>query len=661
MENISSKILAIGNSKSYLKELEVVLSVAFPLIKFLRAVTSKEGLALCHREVPDIVLLDVEIPVMDGYEVCKTLKSDGLLDSIAVILITSNNPDREFRIKVLESGADAFLTKPLDKCELTTQIRSLFQSKDAAKILQNDRLQKEELVKYPGEILEKGHSPNVEESILMTENYFRPLIEKAPDGIVLIGVDGKINYASPSARRIFGYSDSETSFPDPIELTHPDDLQMVLSNFENLIRNPVLVIKLEYRFRKTDGGWLWVESTFSNQFAEPGIEAIVINFRDITGRKQAEERLRQSEILYRTVVETSPDGIAMIELDGTVVTANKQACQIFGFENEEDLKLHRNNFIEFIAPQDEARACENLRLRKNGMESDSTEYVAIRKDGRQFPIESKTSVVFDSQNCPYAIISVLRDITKRKKIEDTQQFLLGVEWSNSDEDFFMSMASYLANTLDMDYVSICRLTNDNQIAETLAIYLDGKIADNEIYTIKNTPGNDVVGKTNYCIDRNVCNQYPFDAVLHGIEAEGYIGTTLWSSAGKPIGLIALVSRQPMNNKSLAETVLNLVAIRSAGELERRDTESELFQSKKAFQNYFQNCSVGMSVTLPDKRWLEVNQCLCGMLGYSKEELAELSWMDLTYPEDIAKNLELFEAVEAGLLERFEIAKRFVKK
>ena len=140
-----------------------------------------------------------------------------------------------------------------------------------------------------------------------------------------------------------------------------------------------------------------------------------------------------------------------------------------------------------------------------------------------------------------------------------------------------------------------------------------------------------------------------------------MGTTLWSSVGKPIGLIALMGRQPLENQSLAEAVLNLVSIRAAAELERRDTELALLQSKKAFQNYFQNCSVGMSVTSPDKKWLEVNQSLCDMLGYSAIELSESTWINVTYSKDIEKNLKLFDEVEAGLIERFEMNKRFVRK
>jgi len=94
---------------------------------------------------------------------------------------------------------------------------------------------------------------------------------------------------------------------------------------------------------------------------------------------------------------------------------------------------------------------------------------------------------------------------------------------------------------------------------------------------------------------------------------------------------------------------------------RKHAEDALLQSRMAFQNYFQNCSVGMSVTSPEKKWLEVNQSLCLMLGYSMEDLVEKTWNDLTYPEDVEKNLALLSDMTNGKINRYDLDKRFIKK
>ena len=78
MENRIIKILAIDDSRLNLVELKILLSAVFPLIKFISASSGQEGLAICKQESPDIVLLDIEMPVMNGYEVCKIIKSNQL-------------------------------------------------------------------------------------------------------------------------------------------------------------------------------------------------------------------------------------------------------------------------------------------------------------------------------------------------------------------------------------------------------------------------------------------------------------------------------------------------------------------------------------------------------------------------------------------------------
>jgi light-regulated signal transduction histidine kinase (bacteriophytochrome) len=127
----------------------------------------------------------------------------------------------------------------------------------------------------------------------------------------------------------------------------------------------------------------------------------------------------------------------------------------------------------------------------------------------------------------------------------------------------------------MDYVCIDRLLGDNLTAQTLAVYFDGKFEDNVEYTLQDTPCGDVVGKTICCFPRDICHLFPKDVVLQEMTAESYVGTTLWSSKGQPIGLIAVISRKQLANPRLAESILKLVAIRAAGELERQQVDIEL--------------------------------------------------------------------------------------
>jgi len=130
-----------------------------------------------------------------------------------------------------------------------------------------------------------------EDEIRKVKEHFKALIENAPDGIVLLDAEGNFKFISPAAKRIFGLQPSEQFNGHPDEYTHPDDLNMVLSALSRILEDPSYIPTLQYRFRDKAGNWLWVESAFTNLLADPNVESILINFRDITDRKQTEEMI----------------------------------------------------------------------------------------------------------------------------------------------------------------------------------------------------------------------------------------------------------------------------------------------------------------------------------------------------------------------------------
>ena len=95
--------------------------------------------------------------------------------------------------------------------------------------------------------------------------------------------------------------------------------------------------------------------------------------------------------------------------------------------------------------------------------------------------------------------------------------------------------------------------------------------------------------------------------------------------------------------------------------ERQRVEGELRKSQEEFRRYFNMGSVGMAVTTPEKTWVEVNDRLCQIFGYSKEELAKTTWAELTHPDDLEANLKLFNQMMAGEIDSFQMDKRYIRK
>ena len=236
---------------------------------------------------------------------------------------------------------------------------------------------------------------------------------------------------------------------------------------------------------------------------------------------------------------------------------------MLGYSREE---MMGTEMAAHIVPEDKARVLSNIHT---GIES-WVEQTMIRKDGARLIVEAHGRT-FDYQNRKMRFTAI-RDITDRKRLEDTQSFLATAGVATAGEDFFQALARFLSQNLGMDYVCIDRLQEEELAAQTVAVYFDGKFEENVRYALKDTPCGDVVGKTICCFPENVHQRFPNDAVLQEMQAQSYIGTTLWNSRGQPIGLIAIIGRQPMKDPKSATSVLQLVAVRAASELERKQAD-----------------------------------------------------------------------------------------
>ena len=226
--------------------------------------------------------------------------------------------------------------------------------------------------------------------------------------------------------------------------------------------------------------------------------------------------------------------------------------------------------------------------------------------------------VRDARGAIIGAVSVVRDITEQKRAEETLRFLAQSGPVVSGEDFFQALARYLGKNLGMDYVCIDRLEAGSLAARTVAIYFDGKFEDNVSYTLKDTPCGSVVGRTICCFPKGVRHLFPKDAVLQEMVAESYVGVTLWGSRGQPIGLIAVLGRKPLADTQLATSILQLVAVRAAAELERRRAEAEVRRHGEELRaanqelSRFNEAMVGRELRMIELKQ-EVN-ALCAMLG-----------------------------------------------
>ena len=125
------------------------------------------------------------------------------------------------------------------------------------------------------------------------ERRFRALIENSAEAITLLDANGAVVYDSPAAPGMLGYGPQEWIGKNVFELLHPEDADRVLGLFQKLVETPGGRFDSVFRLRHTNGSWLWIEAVATNLLMEPSVQAIVTNYRDISERKQSEERVQR--------------------------------------------------------------------------------------------------------------------------------------------------------------------------------------------------------------------------------------------------------------------------------------------------------------------------------------------------------------------------------
>src|SRR5579875_1809900 len=146
-----------------------------------------------------------------------------------------------------------------------------------------------------GTLLDVTEWKHAAEALGQSEKRFRAMVENSTDAISLVDAQGKVLYSSHAISPIFGYSLEERKGKNIFELVHPEDVGETLPLFKKLLQSPFTSASTQIRYRHKDGTWRWIEALGTNLLEEPSVKAVVINYRDITERRQLLEQLFQAQ------------------------------------------------------------------------------------------------------------------------------------------------------------------------------------------------------------------------------------------------------------------------------------------------------------------------------------------------------------------------------
>ncbi|WP_420124953.1 PAS domain S-box protein [Longimicrobium sp.] len=254
-----------------------------------------------------------------------------------------------------------------------------------------------------------------EQALRAREEHFRRLIEHASDLVSIIGPDGTIRYESEAVERMYGYTVAEGMGTSAWVRVHPDDHASVAAALAAVAANPGMTGSAEFRYRAKCGEWRFVEAVGKTLTDDPA-DGIVINTRDVTARKKAEEALRESEERYRALIENGHDIIVILDPDTGIIRYQSPSMErILGYSPGD---LADRSVFDLVHPEDLPAGLAAIAetVARPGTTA-STEYRFLHKDGgwRRLETFGRTLMPDSAEG---GLVFNTRDITERKEAED---------------------------------------------------------------------------------------------------------------------------------------------------------------------------------------------------------------------------------------------------
>lgn len=432
------KILAIDDNQDNLTSLNALIIDSFPEAQVFTALDGKNGIKLAAVEEPDLILLDIVMPDMDGFEVCRKLKADEKLRDIPVIFITAIKDDKESRIRALEAGGDAFLAKPVDVSELIAQIRAMLKINEASKMKRDEKNRLERLVEERTEELKKMHNSALilledlkaenekrkqsEEALKENEQKYRMLFNSNRDSISLfgIGADGKpsgfidFNHA---ACEIFGFTREELMLKKLEELEAPVPENVMIQRLESLQTKGSVDFETIIMDKAGNDRYVEVKVILINYQNQPALMNIT---REITERKKAEKALRESEKRFREVLENSFDAAYRRDLFADAYDyLSPSFFDLTGYPTDKIMSMPFEEYFNHIHPDDVNRVTEfvNESMTTN-RDLHFIDYRFLHKDGKYRWFGDLSTIVDDEKGRPLYRYGSVQDITERKQAEE---------------------------------------------------------------------------------------------------------------------------------------------------------------------------------------------------------------------------------------------------
>ncbi|MEG3897605.1 MULTISPECIES: PAS domain S-box protein [unclassified Microcoleus] len=449
MDNSEIKVLVVDDQPSNLRFLSKLLTAQG--YQVYRAICGELALNVAIVHCPDLILLDIRMPEMNGYEVCRRLKATAATEQIPVIFLSVLD-DINDKLQAFRVGGADYIAKPFQVEEVLARI-------DKQVCLQ--KLQKQ--------LKEQNAQLQQSQSLLAS------ILNSSLDGMVAYSairnsegniVDFQWLLINPAAEKISGMPFNEIVGKNLLAEISQVRKNGLFNLYVSVVETGESVDKeFYYEYEGDTSAWLHIVAVKLN-------DGLAVTFRNITDRKRAEIALRESEERFRAIFEQAAVGIAKTALCGQFLRVNPGFCQIVRYAESE---LLQQNWQAITHPDDIEADIEYVRSLLSGkIKTFSLEKRLICKDEAVRWANVTVSAMRDAEGTPQYLICAIEDISERKQVQELLQASLETQTryaqeltrSNADLEQFAYVASHdlqaPLNTIT-GYAQLLEKRCDNQV------------------------------------------------------------------------------------------------------------------------------------------------------------------------------------------------------
>jgi PAS domain S-box len=449
------------------------------------------------------------------------------------------------------------------------------------------------------------------------ENFFNNTI----DLLCIADSNGVFRQLNPEWEKTLGYGLQELIGQPFIKYVHPDDVEQTINATRQLANN-YKIDSFVNRYRHKNGSYRWIEWR-----SFPFKNSIYATARDITERIKMEDELQKNIDRARIFADATYEGI-LISDQGIMVEANQQFVKMLGYDSFSELE-GKQILQELIPP--EAIDITQKHIQENISEPYETK--SYRKDKTVFPVEVRgRSIIFNGKPMR---VTTIRDLTGQKEAE---QELRDTNFWLKESQRNSHIGSYNYDIVNDHWISSEELNVIFGITDNYEKSSKGWI--NIIHPLHQSE------MTEHLLNHVIANRNPFNKQYRIVRQND--GEERWVH-----GLGHLTFGKDGNPIQMIGTIQDIT--------EQKNTQEEILIKEQRFRSIFENSSLGIALVGLNGKYLMVNSALCEIMGYTEEEMQQLTLFQITHPDDIDLSDNLMERLIKEKETVISQTKRYIHK